>query len=82
LELLTPPHRTESGRPGEDDPRGAAVAPTEVKMLTTLSILSRDQGPKWREPAPRPEPEAQTARLPAGWPARVLRLLFAGRRTA
>jgi hypothetical protein len=51
-------------------------------MLTTLSILSRDQGPKWHEPAPRPEPEAQTARLPAGWPARVLRLLFAGRRTA
>jgi hypothetical protein len=34
-------------------------------MLTTFSILSRDQGPKWREPRP-PEtdtPEASPGRL-------------------
>jgi hypothetical protein len=36
-------------------------------MLTPLSVLSLDQGPKWRQPAPEPEPaEKQTPEAAPG----------------
>jgi len=38
-------------------------------MLTPLSILSLDQGPKWREPAAEPEPvEKATPEVAPGRP--------------
>jgi hypothetical protein len=47
-------------------------------MLTTLSILSLDQGPKWREPVPEaaapPAPEPEPVGRPLG---DVLRALVA-----
>jgi hypothetical protein len=36
-------------------------------MLTPLSVISLDQGPKWREPAAEPEPlEKQTPEAAPG----------------
>ena len=53
-------------------------------MLTTLSILSRDQGPKWQEPR-RPEtktPEASPGRLHGLVRAAVAALAALSRRPA
>jgi hypothetical protein len=42
-------------------------------MLTTLSILSRDQGPKWQEP----QPEAAETETPEADPGRLRDLVRA-----
>lgn len=44
-------------------------------MLTPLSVLSLDQGPKWREPAAEAAPVAEPA--PAAAPSRLRHFIAA-----